>query len=519
MRFHTRINSCVPSCINRICSIKRLIFLLLCILTVFCTVSMVWAEDQISKSVVKIIATQRLPDIIKLWSKQTQREISGSGVIIEGGRILTNAHVVAFAQQIYIQPYQSADKIEAKVIALSPEIDLALLKIDNKELLNNNSHMVFADKLPKTKDPVSVYGYPMGGSEQSVTEGIVSRIEYQAVFYGVPSLLIQIDAALNPGNSGGAAVAEGKLIGLVCSKIMAAENIGFLIPVEEINMFLKDASDGKYEGQPMIDGIQVQTLENDALRSCLKISEETTGMVVQDVKNIDPEFLLKPWDIITHIGDYPIDNEGRIRVNEDLRLPATYLVPRIAKEGKVPLTIIRNKKQLKLNVPVSVESQKLIRFKGFNYPRYFIYGPLVFVELDQFYIQQLLKTDKMLLLLAAVGSPVITRMSDNISFKDEALVAVFSPMFSNRITKGYDTRGPFGVVSHINDVPIKNLIHLVETLRDNRKEFVVFKFANSRSESLVFKRVEIEAATEDILNENGIRYQFSEDLKDVWNRK
>lgn len=242
-------------------------------------------------------------------------------------------------------------------------------------------------------------------------------------------------------------------------------------------------------------------------------------MVVQDVKNIDPDFLLKPWDIITHIGDYPIDNEGSVRVNDDLRLPATYLVPRIAKEGKVPLTIIRNNKQLKLNIPVSVESQKLIRFQGFNYPRYFIYGPLVFVELDQFYVQQLLKTDKIALLLAAIGSPVITRMSDNISFKDEALVAVFSPMFSHKITKGYDTKGPFGVVSCINDVPVKNLIHLVKTLRDNRKEFVVFKFANLRSESLVFRRSEIEAATEEILNENGIRYQYSEDLKKIWSSK
>jgi hypothetical protein len=269
----------------------------------------------------------------------------------------------------------------------------------------------------------------------------------------------------------------------------------------------------------MINGIQVQTLENDALRSWLKVSDDTTGMMVQEVKNIYSDFPLKPWDIITYIGDYPIDNEGRVRVNGELRLPATYLVPRISKDGKVPLTIIRREKQLKLNVPVSVESQKLIKFKGFNYPRYFIYGPLVFVEIDQFYVQQLLKNDKMALLLAAVGSPVVTRMSDNVSFKDEELVGVFSPMFSHKITKGYDTRGPFGVVSHVNDVPIKNLIHLVETLRDNRKEFVTFRFANSRSECLVFKRVEIEASTEEILNENGIRYQFSEDLKDVWNRK
>ncbi len=514
-----RKNGSVLNSLTVICSLKKFIFLLLCVLAVFFAASNLCAEDQISQSVVKVIATQRLPDIIRPWAKQTQREISGSGVIIEGGRILTNAHVVAFSQQIYIQPYQSADKFEAIVIAKSPEIDLALLKINNEELIKNNPPLSFEEKLPKTKDPVSVYGYPMGGSEQSVTEGIVSRIEYQAAFYGVPSLFIQIDAALNPGNSGGAAVAGGKLIGLVCSKIMTAESIGFLIPVEEIKMFLIDAADGKYEGQPMINGIKAQTLENDALRSWLEIPDQTTGMMIQDVKNIDPAFPLKPLDIISYISDYPIDNEGRIRLNEDLRLPATYLVPRVAKKGKVPLTVIRNGKQLKIDAPVSVETQKLIRFKGLNYPRYFIYGPLVFIEVDQYYVQQLLKTDKMALLLAAIGCPIVTRMSDNIFYKNEELVAVFSPMFSHRITKGYDTRGPFGVVSHVNDVPIKNLVHLVETLRGNRKEFVVFRFANLRSECLVFRRAEIEAATEEILNENGIRHQFSEDLKDVWNKK
>ncbi|MFH2044978.1 MAG: trypsin-like peptidase domain-containing protein [Pseudomonadota bacterium] len=519
MRFNTKENSCAPNCTKEICFVNNIIILLLSVFVICSSASTVYAEDQISQSVVKIIATQRLPDIIRPWTKHTQREVSGSGVIIEGGRILTNAHIVAFAQQIYVQPYQSADKIEAKVIAQSPEVDLALLQINNDEFFDSNPPLYFEDKLPKAKDPVSVYGYPMGGFEQSVTEGIVSRIEYRAVFYGLPSLLIQIDAALNPGNSGGAAVADGKLIGLVCSKIMAAESIGFLIPVEEIQMFLKDAADGSYEGQPMINGIQMQTLENDALRRSLNLSGETTGMVVQGVKNIYPDFPLKPWDIITHIGDYSIDNEGRIRINGDLRLPATYLVPRIAKDGKVPLTIIRKKEQLKIDVPVSVESQKLIRFKGFNYPRYFIYGPLVFVELDQFYIQQVLKTDKISLLLAAIGSPVVTRMSDNVSFEGEELVAVFSPMFSHRITKGYDTRGPFGVIKSVNDVPIKNLVHLVETLRDNKEEFVIFRFANTRSECLVFKHNEIETATEEILNENGIRYQFSDDLKDVWSKQ
>ena len=61
---------------------------------------------------------------------------------------------------------------------------------------------------------MNVYGYPIGGKEQSVTEGIVSRIEYSRMYYDVYGLRIQIDAALNAGNSGGPAISNKKIVGL-----------------------------------------------------------------------------------------------------------------------------------------------------------------------------------------------------------------------------------------------------------------------------------------------------------------
>ena len=79
---------------------------------------------------------------------------------------------------------------------------------------------------------------------------------------------IQVDAALNPGNSGGPAIANGKIVGLVFSIIPNADNIGYLIPVDEIRMFLNDIQDGKYEGKPkLLDNMQ--TVENKALREKL----------------------------------------------------------------------------------------------------------------------------------------------------------------------------------------------------------------------------------------------------------
>ena len=491
----------------------------LCAATGLFSVGNVFAEDAVSRAVVKIFTTKRSPDLSKPWTKQAPQEVYGSGVIIDGRQILTNSHVIAYADQIYIQPYQSTEKISCKVIFQAPGVDLALLKPDDDSIFSQYPGLTMADYLPEIKSTVNVYGYPVGGKELSVTEGIVSRIEYGKLFYDASGLIIQIDAALNAGNSGGAAVSNGKMVGIVCSKLVTAENIGYLIPAEEIDIFLKDCADGRYDGQCVLRGVNLQTSENEALRKRLGIAKETTGIMVNNVTNIEKNFPLKPFDLITHIGTNAIDNEGNVRINENLRLSAGYLIPRTAKDGKVELTVVREGKAQKMNVPVSIESQNLIRFKGFNYPRYFIYGPIVFCEVPYIEMKQIYNQENALLFFAATDSPIVSRMNDTVAFTGEELVGVFSPMFSHRITKGYNTKATgMGIVSHVNDVPVKNLVHLVELLKDNKDQFVIFRFANSQSECIVFDRQEIESATEEILNENGIRNQYSDDLKAVWEK-
>src|SRR5262245_64709349 len=85
-------------------------------------------EDPIRESVVKVFATMRYPDPFRPWSKQNPRDVSGTGVVIENKRILTNAHVVLYASQLTVQSYQSSDKHVAEVVAVSPGMDLAVLK-------------------------------------------------------------------------------------------------------------------------------------------------------------------------------------------------------------------------------------------------------------------------------------------------------------------------------------------------------------------------------------------------------
>src|SRR5437763_1294302 len=88
--------------------------------------------DAVANSVVKIFSTVRYPDVFKPWTKSAPSSITGSGVVIEGKRILSNAHVVQYASQVQIQANQAGDKVSAKVVAIAPGIDLAVLQLDDE---------------------------------------------------------------------------------------------------------------------------------------------------------------------------------------------------------------------------------------------------------------------------------------------------------------------------------------------------------------------------------------------------
>src|SRR5260370_20220718 len=161
-------------------------------------------------SVVGVYATVRGPDFLHPWRKNAPVEITGSGAIIEGRQILTNAHVVLDASEIYVQGRGGGDKVEAKIKAIGPGVDLALLTVDNKDFFDKRPALPRNKTLPAERTAVEVYGYPIGGSDLSVTKGIISRIDYGDYNYRDLGLRIQADAALHPGNSRGEAAARQK---------------------------------------------------------------------------------------------------------------------------------------------------------------------------------------------------------------------------------------------------------------------------------------------------------------------
>ncbi len=476
------------------------------------------AGGSVENSVVKIFATVSYPNPFSPWTKEPPRDITASGVVIEGDRILTNAHAVVYASDIQVQATKEGDKVPATVAAVAPGIDLAVLKLDDPSFFQKHPPIARAGTLPRIKDAVLVYGFPEGGDSLSITKGIVSRIEFVPYNYPTSGLRIQIDAAINPGNSGGPAIAGNEMIGLAFSRLGGdAENIGYIIPDEEIDLFLRGVASGEYRGKPGLYD-QLQTLENPALRTFLKLDPSVTGVVVHQPARADPTYPLKEWDVITHIGDTPIDDQGMIDLAPDVRLSFLYLVQKIARDGKVPLTIVRDGRTRHVEVPVPPERPLLIRQLVGDYPSYFIYGPLVFSTATSIFVGSLNNNARLLSGLAFVRSPLVTERGDAPSPEREELVVISSPFFPSRLADGYSNQAG-SVVYSVNGTRIRSLAQLVALLRDLKDDFVVIEFDSRGGEGMVFPRKEMVAATEEILMDNGVRAQGSPDMMAIWQGK
>jgi S1-C subfamily serine protease len=479
-------------------------------------------EEDIRRSVVKIFTTSRQPDITRPWAKSRPQEATGSGVVLPGKRILTNAHVVNYASRILIQPYQSGNRYEADVIARSESMDLALLELEDESFFDTFPAATMTSELPRIGSTASAYGYPMGGDELSVTEGIISRIEYTSYNHGAHGLRIQVDTPLNPGNSGGPATVGGEVVGLVFSGIERADNIGYLIPTSEVDAFLEAAeriaadggAGGVYRGRPFLLDI-FQNLENPALRSKLGLDDmdgDTTGVMVLEPWD-DEGYPLKKWDVVTAIGGVDIDNTGMIQ-DDGLRLYFEHLCSRFETGGQLPLSIIRDGERLELTAPVTADRPGVFKWMEINndYPSYLVYGPLVFTPVYGEHTEWLsgFLTDN------RRNSPIVLRAGAKPRDDDEGYVVAPGPLFlPHRMTKGYEL-SPFATVKSVNGVKIRNMRHFVETLRDLEDEHVIIEWYDRGADTLVFDRDEIDDATEDILDDNGIRRQVSDDLADLW---
>ena len=157
-------------------------------------------RSKLFDGVIRVYCTHSQPSFSMPWQRQKQEFSTSTGFIIDGNRILTNAHAVEYGSLIQVKKRQSEKKYVASVVAVGHECDLAILSVVDETFWEGLEPLKFGN-IPELLEDVSVIGFPVGGDSLSITSGVVSRIEMQEYAQASAELLaIQIDAAINPGN-------------------------------------------------------------------------------------------------------------------------------------------------------------------------------------------------------------------------------------------------------------------------------------------------------------------------------
>ena len=469
-------------------------------------------EAALRKSVINIQVRQETRDPSTPWKRESPQELGGSGVVIAPGKILTNAHVVEQASEILLETNQTTLPIQAELVGIDKTRDLALLSTTDEAFISMHPPIPILEGLPKEGSRVVVMGYPLGGEQLSTTSGVISRIEWSDIgMTGEPGMRVQVDAAINFGNSGGPAFVDGKVAGLAFSGMdnSMADNIAYLLATEEVRRFLDEIETGTIDGNTVI-ALESQTLENPALRAKLGAGAEVSGLVVVDQKG-GP---LQAWDILTKINGYSIDNKGQITIEGDRKVAMDCAVGRFvptADKKTITVEYVRDGKAANAEIPAFTRATRTIgSYPDGNYP-YLVYGPLVFSPLHW----DLLRMTGGWMMYSE--GPVSSAVTDERPSIGRQVVTVASPLLSHAVGRGYEVT-PGQSVKSVNGKTFANFAEFVQLLNDLKDEYVVFEFNERGIERLVFKRAEIEAATEKIMDSNGIRRPCSKDVQAIWTK-
>lgn len=359
-----------------------------CFILFYLLMTITGFSQSLERSVVKISVTKQEYDYNQPWQKSNQSKSSGSGCIIEGNRILTCAHVVEFGEFIEIKKTKDSRRYTASIEFLAPEYDLAVLKLDDENFFNKTKPMPIGG-LPDVGNKVTVYGFPTGGNDLSVTSGIVSRIENIDYSYdNYNDLGIQIDAAINPGNSGGPVIMDTALAGVAFQGKTSSQSIGYMIPTTIIKAFLLDIADSTYEG-PVPVLMQWQNMENTALRKCYGIPDTATGILVNKVHYCSAlSGVIEPDDILLSVDQMDIQNDGSVYITNDVKTSFETIIKNKNVHDTVAIHLLRHGTDTTILLPLEyARSKQLLVGKVDLEPKYYIQDGFVFTTPSYYYFQ------------------------------------------------------------------------------------------------------------------------------------
>ncbi len=466
------------------------------------------AAEDVTGSVVKIYCVYNPPDYYDPWQMQGQRSRHGSGCVIDGNRILTNAHVVSDQTFLQVKRAGQAKKYTARLEVVAHECDLAVLSVEDKTFFAGVIPFSFGD-LPKVRDQIGVYGFPEGGDEMCITEGIVSRIEHRWYTHSNAYLLAcQIDAAINSGSSGGPVLKEGRLIG-VAFQAGGGDNIGYMVPVPIIRHFLKDIEDGSYQGIPDL-AIDTQEMESPALRGRYGMTEEQTGVLVSRLFPGSPsKGILRVGDVILAIDGRDVANNATVEFRKGERTCFYYHAQEKHLNDTITMKILREKKVLDVRVKLTMATNRWRSVPHQQYdvtPTYYIVGGLVFEPLTSNFLEAWGPdwTD-----IAPVN--LVDYYFDAVSKDGREQLVVLVKVLADELNVGYHD-WKHEVICSVNGRDIRGMKDLIQTIEQSKEKYIIL--VTDDGGRIVLEREKTAARGPEILKRYRIRSDRSKDLKE-----
>ena len=444
------------------------------------------------KSAFKIIVKSYGKNYRQPWKHGSASTGTGSGFAVEitvnskkRKFIMTNAHVANNDSYIHVMKWNSDKLYEATLFNCAPEVDMALLEITDKDSREFwDSVTVFPlGRVPKKGSPVHVVGFPLGGDNSSITRGVISRINIGNYSGAVRNIALQIDAAVNHGNSGGPVFDESgkRIIGIAFSGRTDGNLINFIIPTFLIRHYLDRISKtNKFTGvcDLMIDysSIQNKTLQKELLNS-------ESGILVTDVSSTGSAGMaLQKHDILLAIDDVSVSNDGTIVVNDQYepcskqkdmyeKVPFWHYIRMKHPGERIELSFLRDgKKQVSKCTLQPIENLvSKIDLRISN--EFCIVGGFVFLPLNYWHVYS--KNEKMSPNQIVGRRHLLPYVHDTYKEFDNQQIIILSEVVPNVVTAGYNLISQR--LHTVNGEEVKNIEHLKQ-LCDDAKGLLKFQF-------------------------------------------
>jgi len=433
------------------------------------------SANVMEKSVVMIRSVSQDFDYVTPWKQMTMGQGLGSGFIIEGNRILTNAHNVSNNKYIEVKKQNLAKRYPAVVTFIGHDCDLAVLAVLDQGFFSDMTALELGG-IPAVNSTVQTYGFPVGGRQLSTTEGVVSRVQMGTYSHSQADahLVVQTDAAINPGNSGGPVMQAGKVVGVAFQGLRAADNIGYMIPTTVIRHFLADIADGKYHGFGSLGFTFFPGLHSKSYARYLKVPADTQGIVILNtMMHSSVENIFQRNDVITKVDDYSIDNDGMVTIY-GLSIHMSEVIEQKQIGDTVDIAFYRDGELVQHEATVALNRPILAYDRQYDVPpRYVVYAGLTFVPVTRNYLEvwgsSWLADMPFYLRYLFFDSE---RLNTDCERKEYVVLSEILPDEVNSYSSGFEDQ----VVDSVNGTPIRRLSDLPQALTSRDTGFLVIKF-------------------------------------------